>query len=229
MKTVSCIIPAYNEAPRVAAVLEAVAGHPLLSEVLVIDDGSTDETAAIADSYKKQGVTLLRQEKNCGKTAALVRAIRESRCELLLFIDADLENLTRAEITSLLSPVLENRADVSISLRKNAPFHYRLLGLDFISGERVLYKKIIEHELNTMEKLKPFGLEVFLNRIFLKKKLRIAIVRWPTVNSPYKYRKVGIIKGILGDMKMSHDILDTVSLYEILHQMYVMRFILAIQ
>jgi cellulose synthase/poly-beta-1,6-N-acetylglucosamine synthase-like glycosyltransferase len=43
----SCIIPAYNEAARIGAVLDAVLGHPWIDEVIVVDDGSTDQTARV--------------------------------------------------------------------------------------------------------------------------------------------------------------------------------------
>lgn len=55
--TVTCLIPAWNEAARLPAVLAAVVGHPWVTEVLVIDDGSTDNTAGVA---RRHGARVLR-------------------------------------------------------------------------------------------------------------------------------------------------------------------------
>ena len=50
---VSCVIPAYNEAARIAGVLEAVTRHPLINEVIVVDDGSTDETPNVVAKFRQ--------------------------------------------------------------------------------------------------------------------------------------------------------------------------------
>ena len=65
----TCIIPAYNEAARLGRVLEAVIGHPMIDEVLVVDDGSSDATSEVARGYLRDGgsVRLITLETN-GKT-----------------------------------------------------------------------------------------------------------------------------------------------------------------
>ena len=227
MKTVSCIIPAYNEAARIDWVLSAVLNHPLLAEVIVIDDCSTDDTLAVVQKrIANTGLKVLVHSNNMGKSNALLTGIRAAQGEFLLFIDADLENLTAENITSLVSPVIQDLADVSISLRRNAPPHYRKFGLDFISGERVLPKSLITEHLDEIASLRPFGFEVFLNRLMIKSHVRLAIVDWPLVNSPYKYKKVGLWKGIKGDARMTRDILRTITLWEMMQQMYRMRYTL---
>lgn len=228
MKTVSCIIPAYNEGSHIAGVLEAVAGHPLISEVLVIDDGSTDNTREVASAFLSDTVRLISQEKNGGKSAALTHGIREASGELLLFLDADLLNLDQACVTDLLTPVLEGKADISISLRKNtlAPWHW--IGLDYISGERVIPKELLLPELERIETLRPFGVEVFINSIFIRENVRMAIVSWPRVISPFKAAKDGLWSGITGDVKMMRDIFSTMSPLECLRQIYIMRYMLSI-
>lgn len=73
MTRLSCIIPAHNEAARLGGVLAAVSGHPLIDEVIVVDDASRDTTAEIAG--QAFGVTLIRQERNTGKTRAVARVL----------------------------------------------------------------------------------------------------------------------------------------------------------
>jgi len=66
-KTVA-LVPAYNEEPRIAAVLKVVTNSPLVDETIVLDDGSIDNTSGVAAGFP---VKLLRWEKNRGKGTAL--------------------------------------------------------------------------------------------------------------------------------------------------------------
>lgn len=59
MKKITCIIPAYNEARRIAQILQLAATHPLIDEVIVVDDGSTDETGDIARNFERVRVIVL--------------------------------------------------------------------------------------------------------------------------------------------------------------------------
>jgi glycosyltransferase involved in cell wall biosynthesis len=215
---VSCIVPAYNEAPRIAAVLAALTAHPLIGEVIVVDDGSTDATAAIADATP--GVRLLRQWPNGGKTGALATGIAAARQAHLLFLDADLHGLRAADITALIGPVLEGRADMAISLRRNAPAFWRWIGLDYISGERVLHRDLIADRLDELPGLPRFGFEVWLNRQCLDRGARIAVVRWPGVDSPLKARKFGWLAGLRADLRMMADLFHTASPLTLARQIF---------
>ena len=141
MKKISCIIPAYNEGKRIASVLDIVIGHPLISEVIVVDDGSSDDTRDVVARYSS--IKLIALEKNGGKSAAIVEGVRQAENELILFLDADLSGLSANALSSLIEPVQSGKADVSISLRHNSPLQWRLMGLDYISGERVFSKNFL--------------------------------------------------------------------------------------
>ncbi|MFA7309920.1 MAG: glycosyltransferase family 2 protein [Candidatus Paceibacterota bacterium] len=185
MKQVSCIIPAFNEATRIAPVLQSVIGHPLISEIIVIDDGSTDDTKEIVSRFPD--ITLVPLQENGGKSAAVAEGIRRASNELIFLLDADLAGLTAADVTALIEPVAEGRADISISLRGNTPLFWRLIGLDYISGERVFSKEFIAPMIGGLSSLHSFGLEVYINRSIIKHRLRIAVVCWPTVHSAFKH------------------------------------------
>lgn len=217
----TCIIPAYNEASRIAAVLAAVTDHPLIDHIIVVDDGSTDSTSAVVRDII--GVQLITLTQNIGKTTALAVAIGQAQGDYLLLVDADLIGLAPTDLTALIDPVRSGRADISISLRRNAPMLWRWIGLDYISGERVLPRALIAPHLEKLAHLPKFGFEVFLNGLITSAQMRIAVVNWPRVDSPLKSRKYGVWAGIKGDFGMIRDLLGSVSARGLLHQIAQMR------
>lgn len=217
----TCLIAAYNEAARIGAVLAAASGHPDLSQVIVIDDGSVDGTAEVAAAVP--GVTVLRNTQNRGKTWALTLGIEATSTSHLLLLDADLVGLAPAHLTALIDPVRHDRADVSISLRGNAPPPWQWLGLDYISGERVVPREMLADRADELRALPRFGFEVALNRTLLDRNARLAVVRWPEVHSPVKAAKRGFWAGIRGDAAMMVDIFRTVSAPEAFRQVTRLR------
>src|SRR5262249_9736119 len=124
---VSIIIPAYNEqhtiAEIVARVRSAAAGFP--HEIVVVDDASRDETGAILDKLVAQGaadVRVVRQPVSRGKGAAVRTGLAESRGDIVLIQDADLEYDPR-DYPVLLEPILEGYADVVFGNRFHGGAH----------------------------------------------------------------------------------------------------------
>lgn len=218
---VSCIIPAFNEGPRIAAVLAVVTSHPLIAEVIVVDDGSTDDTAAIAENFAT--VQLIRMDQNGGKSRSLAAGFARAREPHVLLVDSDLEGLRAEDLTSLIQPVLDGRADMTISLRGNAPSLWRWIGVDYISGERMFRRSLIEDRLRDLGQLPRFGCEIWINRVCLSAAARIAVVGWPNVASPTKNRKRGFAAGINADLRMMADLFRSASAFEILRQIWAMR------
>ncbi|MBZ4690445.1 MAG: glycosyl transferase, family 2 [Cereibacter sp.] len=218
--SVGCLIPAYNEAARIGAVLTALRRHPLIDRLLVVDDGSTDGTAAVA---RAAGAEVLALSPNRGKTAAVAEGAAALPCDLLLLLDSDLTGLGAADVTALLSPVLRGEADVALSLRGNAPLAWRLIGVDYISGERVLPRAQLLAELERLRRLPRFGLEAHLNGIWIALGCRVAICRWPGVASPAKARKRGLIGGLRADLAMLRDIFRVISPAAALRQILRLR------
>ncbi len=217
--SVSCIIPAWNEAERLPLVLRAVVGHPAVDEVIVVDDGSQDGSADVAQAM---GASVLRQRRNGGKSAAVAAGVAQAQGDLILLLDADLVGLTAMQVMELLAPVRSGRADVAISLRQNAPWVWRRIGLDYISGERVMRREMLLPWLNRMAGLKGFGLEVFLNRLWIADRARVAVVGLAAI-SPSKAAKQGLLRGIVGDVGMMRDIFGTIGAVAALRQIMALR------
>jgi len=111
MPRVAVLIPAYNEADRIADTVAAALAMPDIADVAVIDDGSEDDTAEVAS---RAGARVLVLAENSGKGAALNAGIAEVDADIYLMIDADLGS-TASETFRLLEPVLAGHADLSIA------------------------------------------------------------------------------------------------------------------
>lgn len=212
---VSCIIPAYNEGPRIRAVLDVISTSPFINEIIVINDGSKDDTKKVVEQY--QNVKLISYSENKGKTFAVMMGLLQAKNDIIMLLDADLAGLTRADIGNLVSPVVSKKVDVSMSICQNSLLPYRILGVDFASGQRVFHKKIIS-DFGMLEQLPEYGLEVFLNNIIIENKLKLKIVNWKKVIAIRKSQKVGWWYGNLGEIKMTSQILSTVSFPKLVFQ-----------
>lgn len=110
---VSVIVPAFNEGVTVGRCLEAVyAKNPRLElEVIVVDDGSTDDTAQRAQAVARPGLKLIRHGRNRGKGAAIRTALQAATGDVVLIQDADLE-YDPADYERLLAPFRDGKAQV---------------------------------------------------------------------------------------------------------------------
>ncbi len=197
--TVSCIIPAWNEEQTIGAVISIAVHHLLVSEVIVVDDGSTDHTADVA---RDSSATVITNEKNCGKAQSMDRGVLEAKNDIILFLDADLRGLTANHLTALVEPILTKRSDMTIALRDRGSILAYLnatLG-PWIAGERCLNKSLWGSVPNSYKK--GFQIELALNHIASKKHLTIQTILLKGLSVRRKEQKVGIVRGLIARVSM---------------------------
>ena len=183
----SFLIPAYNEAATIGEVLERIAALDLDSQVIVVDDGSRDATASIAEAA---GATVIRQQ-NRGKGAAIRAAIAQADGEIAVIQDADME-YDPIEVPELIEPIVRGAADVVFGSRlrggkpQRAFLFWHLVGNRFLSlltcvlfnttlsDMETGYKAFRTDILKSLElRENGFGLEPEITGKVCKRKLRI--------------------------------------------------------
>ena len=136
----SVVMPAYNEAATLAAIVGKVLAVPRLLEIIIVDDCSTDNTPRIAQELATQDARAryVRQPKNGGKTEALKTGFALTRGEIVIIQDADLE-YDPAEIADVIAPILAGHADVVYGSRflirkaSRVLYYYHYLGNKFLT------------------------------------------------------------------------------------------------
>ncbi|MDI9413124.1 MAG: glycosyltransferase family 2 protein [Bacillota bacterium] len=166
MKVVA-LIPAYNEEETIASTLVALQKIALLNQIVVINDGSTDETAEVVKRHK--GVTLLNSNKNSGKGAALNYGLQNFQADIFVLLDADLGH-TAIHGERLIYPVLKGNAHMTIAkFQKKQSSSQEKMGFGLVRrlatlGVKVLTKKTITSPLSgqrainaeVLQRLGPF-------------------------------------------------------------------------
>jgi glycosyltransferase involved in cell wall biosynthesis len=115
---ISIVVPAFDEERTIAEVLRRVSALPMRKEIIVVDDGSRDRTAAIVQELLGElaDVRLIVEPRNAGKGSAVRRGIRETAGDVVVIQDADLE-YDPADLATLLGPILGGHADVVYGTR----------------------------------------------------------------------------------------------------------------
>lgn len=205
---ISAIVPAYNEAARIGAVLTPLLAAPSVAEVIVVDDGSTDGTAEVARRY---GVKVVRLAENRGKGAAMAAGVRAASGDTLLFLDADLTGLTAQHVEDLVRAYKEGEAEVVIAVfrKGHAATDLSQMIVPFLSGQRIMPKKLWERA-EALTQAEDFGIEMALTKLAFREGWRQKTVVWEGVSHVRKEEKRGFWQGFIERLKMYANIVRSI-------------------
>lgn len=196
---IAAIIPAYNEKRTVAAVIRAVQDADVASEIIVVDDGSTDATAAVAASV---GAKVLSLPQNSGKAFAMKAGARYTDAELLVYLDADLVGLRSGHVCALVEPVLRREADMTVGVFRGGRWRTDLAQwiTPYLSGQRALRRWIID-EMGDIETM-GYGIERALTGFARRNRLQVRYVELFGVTQVTKEEKAGLWRGLRARLRM---------------------------
>ncbi|MGH8243076.1 MAG: glycosyltransferase family 2 protein [Steroidobacteraceae bacterium] len=201
---VSAIIPAHNEALTIQSVIEPLLRHPSIDEVIVVDDGSTDATLAVA---REAGATVISMPENGGKAAAMSRGVAAAKNDIVFFSDADIVGLTPEIISRIVTPVTSGAYDMFVGIRgRKTYWANRLLHFTpILGGERALRKELWDHVPRAYKK--NFQIEIALNFFAKLNGHRMGFTVVPGLSQVIKEKKRGLWPGLWQRLSMIADIL----------------------
>ncbi len=202
---ISVIVPAYNEAGRIGAVLEPILASRLVDEVVVVDDGSDDATAEEAARFPVQ---LIRLPENRGKAAALDAGVSAARNDEFLFLDADLVGLRTEHVDQLIRAYLDEDLDMAVGVfsdgRRNTDWAQKIN--PYASGQRVLPRRLWERAKENVHEMN-FGIEIALSRLAAREGWKKEYVKMAGVTHVLKEEKRGLAKGLADRLRMYGDMI----------------------
>ena len=183
--------------------IAALRAHPLIAEVIVVDDGSTDGTA---DCASDAGARVISLPSNGGKAAAMEKGVAVARHDIIFFSDADLTGLTAEKVDLIVAPVVAGDYDMFVGIRgRKTYWTNRLLHFTpILGGERAL-RRALWDQVPAAHK-KNFQIEIALNYYAKLNGHHMGFTVVHGVGQVIKERKRGVLRGLWARTLMIRDI-----------------------
>lgn len=202
--TISVIVPAYNEEKGIRRVLDVLLKADFLTKIIVIDDGSRDKTKEIVQRYCKldNRIELCEQERNLGKGQAIHTGLLLTDADIIVTLDADLINLRVINISDLVTPIIEKRADVTLGIFHNGRWYTDLAHYltPWLTGQRCIRRELFG--FISWDAAKGYGFETAITIAIQRHGWVCTQVRWFGVTHPSSESHRGIFQGIKMRSKM---------------------------
>jgi glycosyltransferase involved in cell wall biosynthesis len=210
---VAAVVCAYNEEKQIRAVLSVLTTYPGFSEVIVVDDGSSDQTYKVAATFP---IRLVRHEFNLGKGAAMMSAVIASSATVIFFCDADISGLNHKTISEVLGPVLAGHKDMKIAQRASSWYSisFILAMTPKLGGVRAVTRRLWETVPTRFKR--RFMIEAALNHFAQRHGCGFEYAVVEELSQIIKEKKYGWAKGFVARIKMCADVVSAYTLLNLL-------------
>lgn len=210
MNSVSAIICAYNEEKTISSVIETTYNCPYIGQIVVINDGSTDSTGQIISHLSESiDFTYINLLPNRGKGFSMATGLELSTGDIIVFLDADIVNLTHLHLDKLVLPILDGNADMVMGQPSRTFINTRYNPFKNLTGQRAVKR---EHILPILHDIRftRFGVETYINLYYQSEYLNIKKVILEDLAHPTKFGKMKMGQAILELLKEGNEIMLTI-------------------
>ena len=209
-RTITAVICVYNEERTVGGVVKTVLDCDTIDEAIVVNDGSTDNTAPILGQFLGDDkFRYVEFNENMGKSYAMTKGVELAKGDVILFIDADIIGFESKHIEQLVLPLIYGEADMVIGQPYPNEMRRRLnplRPLELLAGERALYKKDILPLVDRIRTSK-YGVETLMVLYYKSQGKRIKIEYLWGVTHLLKFQKEEPFSVLKNYLKEASDIL----------------------
>lgn len=202
---ITAIVAAYNEEKTIGDVLRALTSSPLVDEIIVVSDGSSDDTVRICRAFDVRTIAL---RENRGKGYAMRVGVDYASHDTLFFVDGDMCNVTEQTIESLIMPVLSDECDMNIGVRHRGAvldfLHLKMQCGPVLSGIRVMRREVFDKVPPQYQE--RFKIEAALNCFCSRSGYRQQHTIIYDLKHVIKEAKRGLAGGLLSRWEMSREV-----------------------
>lgn len=200
--TFDVVVPARDEAATIAAIVRAACAARGVGRVVVVDDHSSDDTAAVASDA---GARVIVSEGRASKALALATGVEATTSNTIVFFDADILGASPLHFEQLAAPIADGFAMSLGLVDRGALRNAFFMRLPPITGLRAVRRDVFEAV--AAHKRNGFQIEIMINEVVARGRLRTAIRTLRGTTHVSKVKKLGMLRGVRAQASMTAELL----------------------